>query len=267
MKQLILTGTAAFAMGAFAATQWQSEGIVEPHAQAPVASQALVERVAALEERLTAAEELTDRLAAQLLEFAPGQEAGMPLQQGEDPVSTNAAAGSTETVSVRRRGRSRNPEERRAALIEEGFDTATADWIMKREAAMRMDAIRERYQARRDPNRSGFSSVFDAQREFREQLGDGAYEKYLKATGRPTRVMVSEVIPTSPAESAGLQPGDSIVSYGGGRVFNMGDLMRRTFEGVEGEPVLVEVDRQGVLTQFYLPRGPLGINGVGRRGR
>jgi S1-C subfamily serine protease len=76
------------------------------------------------------------------------------------------------------------------------------------------------------------------------------------------------VLGSSPAEQAGLQPGDEVVAYAGKRVFDMSDLNGLTYEGTAGELVAVEVLRDGQPVQVYVPRGPIGIMGGGRfRGR
>jgi S1-C subfamily serine protease len=98
----------------------------------------------------------------------------------------------------------------------------------------------------------------------RNELGDADYERYLDASSRPTSVAVSGVLDSSPAQRAGLQPGDQIVRYDGKRIFSMSDLTRRTLEGQPGEQVVVDILRDGVSMQVAVPRGPIGISG-GRR--
>src|SRR5690606_17603264 len=120
------------------------------------------------------------------------------------------------------------------------------------------------YEAARsgEPSRAQVPGVDDA---LRAELGDAEYERYLTALGRATRVGVRNVLPSSPAEVAGLRPGDQIVAYAGQRVFDMNDLNRMTFEGQPGEPVVLDVMRDRQTVQLYVPRGPIGITGGGRR--
>jgi len=102
----------------------------------------------------------------------------------------------------------------------------------------------------------------------RTELGDGDYERYRDALGLPAAIGIGSVLASSPAERAGLQSGDEIVSYGGQRVFDMDELNGLTIEGQPGETVAVDVLRDGQPIQLYLPRGPIGITGGGRfRGR
>jgi S1-C subfamily serine protease len=106
----------------------------------------------------------------------------------------------------------------------------------------------------------------DVQRALRSELGDAEYERYLKATGRPTEVQIMDVLASSSAERSGLQPGDQVVSYAGTRVYDMRELNALTREGGAGESVTMEVRRNGQTVQVQVPRGPLGVSGGGMRG-
>jgi S1-C subfamily serine protease len=106
-----------------------------------------------------------------------------------------------------------------------------------------------------------------AGRTMRTELGDADYERYLAATGRPTSVGVRDILASSPAETAGLMPGDEIIAYDGRRVFDMRELNALTLEGTAGESVVVDVRREGRTVQLVMPRGPIGIFGGGFRGR
>ncbi|MEE8157099.1 MAG: PDZ domain-containing protein, partial [Gammaproteobacteria bacterium] len=66
-------------------------------------------------------------------------------------------------------------------------------------------------------------------------------------------------IETSPAQQAGLQPGDIIRSYAGERVFSSQQLVNLRSAGVKGIPVTVEIIRDGQLMQITMPRGPMGV--------
>ena len=63
-----------------------------------------------------------------------------------------------------------------------------------------------------------------------------------------------------PAERAGIQPGDAILSYAGERVYDAGSLVNATREGTAGATTAVEIEREGSTQLVYVPRGPLGIN-------
>ena len=154
---------------------------------------------------------------------------------------------------------------RTARLVEAGFDPGQAAWILQRESQLQMEALQARYEAERTGDAMNFfQSRNVASDALRNELGDADYERYLAATGRSTSVAVSTVLDSSPAQRAGLRPGDEITSYDGKRIFSMSDLTRQTMEGLPGEQVVIDVLRDGVSMQVVVPRGPIGISG-GRR--
>lgn len=153
-------------------------------------------------------------------------------------------------------------------LVAAGFSPDQAEWIERRTEELRMEALSARYEAARSGQALDAGEVPNTDAVLRAELGDADYERYLSARNRPTSVGVGRVLASSPAESAGLQPGDQIVSYGGQRIFNMTDLNDATLQGTPGQTVVVDVLRDGQPMQLYLPRGPVGIvGGMGARGR
>ena len=141
-----------------------------------------------------------------------------------------------------------------------------ASRIVRREAELQMDALQVRYDAERSGEPADyFRSRNSANDALREELGDADYERYLKANNRSTSISISSVIDSSPAQAAGLQPGDEIVRYDGERVFSMSDLSQQAIDGVPGQNVAVDIVRNGVAMQVVMPRGPVGISGGRRR--
>ena len=167
----------------------------------------------------------------------------------------------------REEARRRYSEEGRIeALIEAGFLPSQASRIVRREAELQMDALQARYDAERSGDPVDYFRSRNAGTDaLREELGDADYERYLEANNRSTSVSISSVIDSSPAQSAGLQPGDEIVRYDGERVFSMTDLTQQAIEGVPGQNVAVDIVRNGVPMQVVMPRGPIGISGGRRR--
>jgi TolA-binding protein len=152
-----------------------------------------------------------------------------------------------------------------AWLVDAGFAPDRAEWVSRRAAELRMQALQAQYDARRGGT-DVEARLANPESTLRGEIGDAEYEQYRRALGLTTSVGVRNVLASSPAETAGLRAGDEIVSYAGTRVFDMGDLNRLTFEGNAGQPVLVEVLRDGQRMQLMLPRGPVGITGGGRFG-
>ena len=151
-------------------------------------------------------------------------------------------------------------------LIEAGFLPAEAEWILEREQQLQMESLQARYEAGRSGDPSDFyRDRFSTSSQMREELGDAGYERYLEANGRPTNVEISSVIGSSPAQSAGLQPGDEIVRYDGERVFSMTDINLASMQGEAGQNVVIDFVRDGVPMQIVMPRGPLGVTGGRRR--
>ena len=187
---------------------------------------------------------------------------GPPDSARGAPQVTNAP----QTSSAPRRGAGRGeftadlPER----LVAAGFSTDRAQWITDRLEQLPMEALRAQYEARRGGGAGEPPVAFE--RTLRGELGDADYERYLQALGRPTAVDVRGVLASSPAEQAGLRQGDQIVAYGGQRVFDSRDLNRLTLEGTPGEPMLVDVLRNGQHVQVVIPRGPVGITGGRFRG-
>lgn len=145
-------------------------------------------------------------------------------------------------------------------LIEAGFAPDQAAWIVQREAEVQMEMLQARYEAMRgQDNPRFFGSAFDAQ--LRNELGEVDYERYLAANGRATSISIGNVIPNSPAQQAGLQPGDKIVRYDGERVFSMMDVAGHIMQNEAEGNVVVDIERGGVAMQLVIPRGPLGVMG------
>jgi C-terminal processing protease CtpA/Prc len=228
----------------------------------------LEERIAALEQAVSDERQARQWLQEEVLYLTEELER---RSTSNNPVASPDADVAEETGDARavRRAESRrrySEEGRIEALIEAGFLPSQASRIVQREAELQMDALQARY----DAERSGepvdyFRSRNAGTAALREELGDADYERYLEANNRSTSVSISSVIDSSPAQSAGLQPGDEIVRYDGERVFSMTDLTQQAIEGEPGQNVAVDIVRNGVPMQVVMPRGPIGISGGRRR--
>ena len=228
------------------------------------------ERVTKLEQALAAETSARAALATKveaLTEQLQTLAANAPkTPSSDDSAAATVAGGPPPFARFRGFGGDSEEAQRREqeALAAAGFPPDRAEWIAKRESELRMQALQARYDAARqgkpfDPATTGAESTL------RTDLGDADYERYLQALNRPTTVAVRDVLASSPAEQAGLKPGDQVVSYDGQRVFDMRDLNALTLKGNAGEPVVVDVQRDGQSVQLVLPRGPVGILGGGGR--
>ena len=199
------------------------------------------------------------------LESLDSARSGNDVQLAE-AVPIDGSTNPREVRAITRGNRGDESAQRRLALTDAGFSAAQADWIMQREAELRMEALQARYEAMRSGEPMNPMTRFaNPDSELRQELGDAQYEMYLRASQRRTAVGVGTVFESSPAQTAGLLPGDQITHYDGTRVFGVFDLTQQAMQGNAGENVVVNITRDGVPMQLVIPRGPLGINaGRGR---
>jgi len=229
----------------------------------PGAAQRLVDLEQALDAEILQRSALEDRVA----ELAAQLEA-----RGESPARGRAGQGGIngpDPAVVEQRARVRReaaatPEERQRLQIERmvaaGLAPDRAEWINRRTQELRMQAMQAQYEAKRD-GRPPPPENLEAT-TLRAELGDQDYERFLTAQGRSTSVNIMGVLASSPAEHAGLQPGDEIVAYDGKRVFDVVELNELTLGGTSAATsVVVDVRRNGQNMQIVLPRGPLGVWG------
>jgi len=216
---------------------------------------------AALEERVTA---LSDELAALRTRPATANaNAAAPRDSAPPPAGDAGPPPFPRGGPFRRDAQGSQAD----ALVAAGFAPDRAAWIERRTSELRMQALQAQYDAQRQGKPFDPGQGFNADGTLRSELGDADYERYLKATGRPTSVGIQGVLASSPGERAGLKPGDEVVAYDGKRVFDLRDLNTLTFEGTAGESVTVSVRREGQTVHLTMPRGPIGIVGGGFRGR
>ncbi len=270
MNRIFIVTLISLAVG-FAAASW----IASP--EAPTNRQPIETRVvsatfdsgAPLEQRIHALEQAVsqERQARQLL-----QEEVFILTSELERLAPPLAEPEAETPDIaseqerRAAFRRRNSADGRAGrLVAAGFQPGEAEWIVQRESELQMEALRARYDAERNGEPVDFlQNRTAAAINLRAELGDEDYARYLQANGRPTSVAISNVLENSPAQRAGLQPGDQILRYDGQRLFSMSDLTQQTMQGEAGVNVAVDIMRDGIPMQVVLPRGPVGISG-GRR--
>lgn len=165
-----------------------------------------------------------------------------------------------------RPARPNTPEERRSRLVESGLEYDLAVdflWRQDRNELDRLElrdlAIREGW-FRTDRYRQEVRRLSEETPDLRAEVGDEIYDRYLFASGHDNRVQVTSVINGSPAEAAGIQPGDVVDSYGGEQIFTQAELRGATSDGELGEMVPVRLRRaNGSKVQIWLPRGPLGV--------
>ncbi len=223
---------------------------------------ALAAQVSRLEAALAAA--VTGSSAPQAGIAAPA----LPPHGASAPaeVATEANPGAAPDLQVAMpRGSMRSFDANR--LIAAGFDRQDVDRFRARLDEIELKRLQLRDRATREgwidtPRFAGESqSLFGEILGLRDEFDEPLYDWVLYSTGHPNRVAVSDVIPGSAGESAGLLPGDVIVRYDDQLVLSAGELRDATTQGRAGELVAVEVQREGESAprRIFVPRGPIGI--------
>ena len=150
------------------------------------------------------------------------------------------------------------------ALVAAGMDAARARELKLFFEQLELERLRLRDRAAREgwdraQRRDGFEALEDRENSLREQLGEDEYAAYLYAAGRPNQVEVTDVLASAPAGQAGILAGDRILRYANERIYSPRELRVATTQGEVGEPIEVEVERDGETLRFYLSRGPMGV--------
>lgn len=235
---------------------------------APLSGGSDDERISRLEQQLAAEREartVLEDLIQELIEDVGRLEGVRRVANPRQEAAASAPEPQTRSRTRDPADWMRNYQERRVnQLIEGGFSEDEARRTLKLESEARFEAMRRAWEAERNGDGiDPYDSLATPQTIMRQELGDDAYARYLEAQGQPTSIQISSVLEGSPGNTAGLQPGDALVSYNGRRVFDVLDLRRLTMEGNPGEDVVVEIERNGTRMQLTLPRGPIGITGSG----
>ena len=268
MKKIILAVGISLIVG-FAAASWMETTVLSsgPEVTEPSKTGVSAFDVAApVEDRIRALEQavMDEREARFWLEeevFVLREELERREEVPDEPVQASMLA--REAVRAEFRNRRFGVSSSGAQvdrLVEAGFPPGQAEWIVQRESEMQMAQIEARYEAMRGEQGSRFFGM-ESNSEIRAGLGDADYERYLAATGRSTSAGIGSVIPNSPAQDAGLKPGDEIVRYDGERVFSMMDVAGRIMQNPSEGNVVVDIERGGFPMQLVIPRGPLGVTG------
>lgn len=159
-----------------------------------------------------------------------------------------------------------------STLVEAGLDEQLAADILRRRGEMEMKKLELRDQAIRDGSfgsraySQALQKLNPNSTALRQEIGDEAYDRYLYATKQSNRIVVTSVIQGSPAEQADIRQGDIILSYDNARLFSWSELSKATTQGELGEYVAASIQRDGLIINLWLPRGPLGVRLGATRG-
>ncbi|MEN8184700.1 MAG: PDZ domain-containing protein, partial [Myxococcota bacterium] len=210
--------------------------------------------LAALEAEIAARKQLASELAE--LREALGRSGAVLTPDAPSDEETDSSASATEEggeneAAALATGRGFDVE----ALVRVGFDPREAERLRNRWEEFEMEKLYLRDLATRE----GWGSSPRHRQEqqglalaLAEGLGDDDYDALLYATGQPNRVLVTDVLESSPASSAGLERGDTILRYDGERIYGVGELRRATAAGEAGQFVPVEVLRDSHSVTLYV---------------
>jgi len=266
LRTLALFGLVLLA-AAFVLWQRALEPAILPPAQAaagsatvapPAAASDLTSLAAALEAERAARSALADQVAALRAEVAR-------LSGGVASAPTTAPPSGLLGVGPPSAFPPAAPDFDEQALRDAGFGERETHELRARMENLALERLYLRDRAVREgwassPRFAGEMGTLDAKtRGLRDELGDERYDWLLYASGQSNRVVVQSVMDSSPASTAGIQPGDSILTYDGSRLFDASTLRDATTQGRAGESVPVEVSRGGETLRLFVPRGPLGV--------
>lgn len=157
--------------------------------------------------------------------------------------------------------KSEEPWFRRDVLLALGLSESEIEQIRRRWEQLTMDQLYARDEAARAgrPGRRRLRGELALLKDAaREELGDEGYDAMLFASGQRNRVLLQNVLETSPGWEAGLRPGDQLISYDGERVFTPNQLKTMTRQGHPDQLIEVRVLRDGELERVFVPSGPMG---------
>ncbi len=225
----------------------------------------LTKQLEALEEELNHYREWAFQLENQVIEFESRLNQLEAVASTTEPSTIAAPAGDASVENTTDTSQNLPGILSVAALVDNGVDPQLAAEIVKQKNLLDMQQLELRDRAIRDGT-FGNEEYFKELRELngstpilRSEIGDNAYDRYLYTLGQANRVVVTSVIPGSPAEQAGIQNDDIILDYDHKRIFSWSELRDATSEGELGDYVPLNVQRKNTRISLLIPRGPLGV--------
>ncbi len=217
----------------------------------------VLDRLAQIEDRLEEQRQQQLLLEERFLMLERPADHASPAQ--ELSVDDKIELATRAVMSRMDRGSSR--EARRQRMEAAGLQAEQIDRILEKENELRRADLQETWEKRRQKYLDGelVNPRQSVQQRLRAQLTTDEYERYLESLGRLGTVRLQQVYAGSAAATAGLQPGDEIIRYQGERVYDVQDLNLASVQGAAGEPVVIDILRDGSTVQVAVPRGPLGV--------
>jgi hypothetical protein len=222
--------------------------------------------LAALRDALAAEREDRVSLAAEVGRLRRDVEQLAPrlAEQGSDPSAgaLDAGGGARGTSEADAEIAASDEGFEESALLERGVPPDEVARLHRRFEETEMAILYLRDRAARegwDRRRRMMRELEQIRAGLRDDVGDESYDLMLYAAGRDNRVLIADVLASSPAQAADLRSGDVILRYGDRAIFSISELQDATRSGEAGALVSIEVVRDAEKLRTYLPRGPLGV--------
>lgn len=220
---------------------------------------------AALAEAIATRDALAHELAATRQEL--GAHDPEPAATASEPEPRPQTQSAPDTTGSQQAAESRVAEPTDATLsatklVRLGFSDAEIARLQQHHDEFELARLDLEYEARREGwERSG--RYHDEERALRDrlrnELGDTRFDAVLYATAQPNRLVVTDVIGGSEADTAGLREGDALLSYDDERIFDYTAIRSATTAGTRGESTELRYVRDGEERRTFVPRGPIGV--------
>lgn len=216
--------------------------------------------------------DLSDRLAA--LENTPQQFVDAPNKHQEPANNVN---GSMDVVDVALSSEAANPgkaleqqpeEARTERMLDQlalhGFSAYESARVREIELAALAEYDELRLQNHASVQQELSQLMRNTMALVRTEVGDFAYEAYLRSKGLATSVEVKSVANNSQGKLFGLKVGDQIERYNGERVYDVLDLNRLVFGGSTPSSKNIELvfSREGTQIRRQIKAGAIGIHAL-----
>ncbi len=220
----------------------------------------LLEKIEMLEKQLA-----EEKAAHYQLDFLLNETNVEGDSDGNVKKNTSTAKNIVKTLNIAKTSYQMPPETLKDSLCRSGVPLCIAEEVVIFVSKNKMAILELRDRANREEwigsekYKKKLLALSNLSAELREKYGDSIYDRYLYAKGETNRVMIKDVYSDSQAAYAYLQPGDIFLKYADNVIFTMNDLRNATADGIKGDSVVIELQRNGEYVTAAVSRGPLGV--------